>query len=106
MTMGKKYSFDYMDLCWQSDGMILVFWMLGFKPVFSLSSFTLLKRLFSSLLSAIRGVSSAYLGLMFLPTLLTYFICWSLSWEQGPSSGKRKTEKGASPAVCTQKASF
>ena len=42
------------------DAMILVFWMLGFKPAFSLSSFTLIKRLFSSsLLSAIREVSSA-----------------------------------------------
>ena len=35
------------------DAMILVFWMLNFKPVFSLSSFTFIKRLFnSSLLSA------------------------------------------------------
>ena len=30
------------------DAMILVFWMLSFKPIFSLSSFTLVKRLFSS----------------------------------------------------------
>jgi len=30
------------------DAMILVFWMLSFKPTFSLSSITLLKRLFSS----------------------------------------------------------
>ena len=38
------------------DAMILVFWMLSFKPTFSLSSFTFIKRLFStSLLSAIRG---------------------------------------------------
>ena len=38
-----------------SDVMILVFWMLNFKPAFSLSSFTFIKRLFSSsLLSAIR----------------------------------------------------
>ena len=29
------------------DAMILVFWMLSFKPTFSLSSFTLIKRLFS-----------------------------------------------------------
>ena len=37
------------------DSMILVFWMLSFKPAFSLSSFTFIKRLFnSSLLSAIR----------------------------------------------------
>ena len=39
------------------DAMILVFWMLSFKPTFSLSSFTFIKRLFScSLLSAIRVV--------------------------------------------------
>ena len=30
------------------DAMILVFWMLSFKPTFSLSSFTYIKRLFSS----------------------------------------------------------
>ena len=41
------------------DAMILVFWRLSFKPAFSLSSFTLIKRLFSaSWLSAIRVVSS------------------------------------------------
>ena len=43
------------------DAMILVFWMLSLKPTFSLSSFTFIKRLFSSSLSAIRVVSSAYL---------------------------------------------
>ena len=38
------------------DAMILVFWMLSFKPPFSLSSFTFNKRLFSSSsLSAIKG---------------------------------------------------
>ena len=46
------------------DAMILVFWMLSFKPVFSLSYFTFIKRLFSSSLSAIRVVSSAYLRLL------------------------------------------
>ena len=46
------------------DVMISVFWMLSFKPTFSLSSFILIKRLFSSsLLSAVRVVSSAYLKL-------------------------------------------
>ena len=45
--------------------MILVFWMLSFKPAISLSSFTLIKRLFSSSsFSAIRVVSSAYLELL------------------------------------------
>ena len=39
------------------DAMILVFWMLSFKPVFSLSSFTFIKKLFSSSsLSAIKVV--------------------------------------------------
>ena len=46
------------------DTMVLVFWMLSFKPAFSLSSFTFIKRFFSSLLSAISVVSSAYLSLL------------------------------------------
>ena len=45
----------------QLDAMILVFWTMIFKPTFSCSSFTFIKRLYSSLLSAIRVVSSAYL---------------------------------------------
>ena len=49
------------------DAMILVFWMLSFKPTFSLSSFTFIKRLFSFLLSAISVVSSAYLRLLIFP---------------------------------------
>ena len=54
------------------DAMILVFWMLSFKPTYSLCSFTFIKRLFSSSsLSAIRVVSSAYLRLLiFLPAIL------------------------------------
>ena len=54
------------------DAMILVSWMLNVKPAFSLSFFTLIKRLFSSSsLSAIRMVSSAYLRfLIFLPAIL------------------------------------
>ena len=47
------------------DVMILVFWMLSFRPTFSLSSFTFFKRLFSSFsLSAIRVVASTYLRLL------------------------------------------
>ena len=38
--------------------------MLSFKPTFLLSSFTFIKMLFSSLLSAIRVVLSAYLRLL------------------------------------------
>ena len=47
------------------DAMIFVFRMLSFKPTFSFSSFTFIKRLFSfSLLSAVRVVSSTYLRLL------------------------------------------
>ena len=47
------------------DAMTFVFWMSSFKPAFSPSSFTLIKRLFSSSsLSALRVVSSAYLRLL------------------------------------------
>ena len=66
-----------------SDGTrchILVFWMLSFKPTFSLSSFTFVKRLFnSSSFSAIRVVSSAYLRLLILTLLKSEFI---LQWKK------------------------
>ena len=54
------------------DAMFFIFWMLSFMSTFSLSSFTFIKRLFSSFsLSAIRVVSSAYLRLLlFLPAIL------------------------------------
>ena len=68
------------------DAMIFVFWMLSFKPTFSLS-FTFIKRLFSSSsLSAIRVVSTAYLRL-FLPAILiparnvTYLILFLTLWD-------------------------
>ena len=54
------------------DVMMLLFWMLSFKPAFH-SSLTLIKRLFSSSsFSVIRVVSSAYLRLLiFLLAVLT-----------------------------------
>src|SRR5574341_549005 len=54
--------------------------MLSFKPTFSLSSFTFIKRGFSSSsLSAIRVVSSAYLRLLiFFPAILIP-VCSSMS---------------------------
>ena len=67
------------------DAMILVFWMFSFKPTFSLSSFTFIKRLFSSsLLSAKRVivicisevidiVSKIYLLCYFSPRFLAVF---------------------------------
>ena len=54
------------------DAMIFIFWILSFKPNFSLSSVTFIRRLFSSSsLAAIKVVSSAYLRLLiFLPAIL------------------------------------
>ena len=61
------------------DAMILVFSMLSFKPVFSLSSFTFIKRLFSSsLLSDIR-VSFAYLSLLVFIQAILIPVCASSS---------------------------
>ena len=59
--------------------MIFVFWMLNFKPAFSLTFFTFIKRLFSySSPSAIRVVWSAYLRLLlFLPAIL--ILAWASS---------------------------
>ena len=54
------------------DAMIFVFWMLSFKPAFSLSSFIFNHRLFSSSSdSTIKEVSSAFLKILtFLPAIL------------------------------------
>ena len=62
------------------DANILVSWMLSFKPTFSLSSFTFIKRLFSSSsLSAIRVVSSAYLRLLIFLLAILIPACASSS---------------------------
>ena len=54
------------------DAMILSFFMLSFKPAFSLSFFTLIKTFFNSFsLSAFRMVSSAYLKFLVLQSLWT-----------------------------------
>ena len=54
-------------------------WMLSFKPTFSVSSFSFIKRLFSSLLSAIRVVSSAYLRLLIFLLAILIPACASSS---------------------------
>ena len=62
-----------------TDGMILAFWMLSFKPTFPLSSFTFIQRLFSYSLSAIRVVSSAYLTLLIFLLAILIPACASSS---------------------------
>ena len=61
------------------DVIILVYWMLSFKPTFSFSSFTFIKRLFSSSLSDIRVVSSAYLRLLIFLLAVLIPACASFS---------------------------
>ena len=62
------------------DAMIFVFGMLSFKPAFSLSYFTLIKRLFSSSsLSAIRVALSVYLRLLIFLLAILIPACASSS---------------------------
>ena len=75
------------------DAMILFFWMSIFKPAFSLSSFTFIKRLFSSL-SAIRVVSSVYLRLLifFLAILIPGCVSSSLAFHMMHSAHRSKKQ--------------
>jgi len=53
------------------EAMILVYWMLSFKPAFSLSVIFIRRLFSSSLLSAIRVMLFVYLRLLlFLPAIL------------------------------------
>ena len=65
------------------DAMIFVFWMLSFRPVFSLSSWTFIMRLFrSSSLSAIKVVLYVYLKLFIFPpaTLIPIHPAQHFAW--------------------------
>jgi len=62
------------------DTMIFIFLMLNFKPAFSLSTFTFIKRLFSSsLFSTIRLLLSAYLRLLIFLLAILIPACASSS---------------------------
>ena len=64
----------------ESDAMIFVFWMLSFKTTFSLSSFTFIKKFFSSSsLFAIRVVSSAYMRILIFLLVILIPACASSS---------------------------
>ena len=80
VTKSQTWLSNWNELNWTElmgvDAMIFVFWMLHFKPAFSLSSFTFFNRLFSySSFFAIRVVSSAYLRLLiFLMAIFKVFL--------------------------------
>ena len=68
-------SIVFQSLCnevMELDAIIFVFWMLSFKPTFSLSSFTFIKRLFSFLFAFWHkcGVICILRLLIFLPAIL------------------------------------
>ena len=80
----------YLPWIMRPDAMILVFWMLSFKSALFFFSFTF-KRLFSSsLLSAIRVVSSAYPRLLiFLLAILIHLIKIPLYIYSGTTEYKK-----------------
>ena len=65
------------------DAMIFVFWMLSFKPTFSLSSFTFIKRFFSS-----SSLFRLDCGAIYLREQLTS-IHWSLTVECDAKRGRK-----------------
>ena len=79
------------------NAMSFVLWMLSFKPTFSLSSFTFIKRLFSFSLSAISVVSSAYLRLLIF--LLAILIPACASSYQAPAAAAAKSLQSC-PILC------
>jgi len=82
------------------DVMIIVYWMLSFKP----SSFTLIKRFFSSFsFYAIRVVSSAYLKLLIflLTILITACNSSSPAFCMMSSAYKLNTQSDNKQACCT-----
>ena len=100
------FHFLHIYLSW-SDGTRwhdLSFWMLSFKPTFSLSSFTFIKRLFnSSSLSPIRVASAAYLkSLVFLPRISIPACDWSsLAFHMMCSAQKLNKQSESIQPWCT-----
>ena len=82
----------------------LRFWMLSFKPAVSVSSFTFIKRLLSSsLISAIRVVSSAYVRILIflLAILIPVWASSSLAFHIMSSAGKLNKQGDNIQPWCT-----
>ena len=61
------------------DAMVLVFWILSFTSAFPPFSFTFIRRLFNSSLSAVNVVSLAYLKLLIFLLAVLILACASFS---------------------------
>ena len=82
----------------------LRFWMLSFKPAVSVSSFTFIKKLLSSsLISAIRVVSSAYVRILIflLAILIPAWASSSLAFHIMSSAGKLNKQGDNIQPWCT-----
>ena len=77
------------------DDMILVFWMLSFKPTFSLSTFTFIKRLFSS---------SLILPLWFYSIFNTFDLNIVCTWAAGDGLVTKSCSTLATPWTVAHKA--
>ena len=87
------------------DAMILVFWMLNFKPTFSLSSFTFIERFFSSSsLSAVRMIYryiyNVYILRLHIPTFFTD------AWSKMLQGCLGTWVSGACPWMCRHGAGY
>ena len=104
-------SFVSPSICHQMmgvDAMIFVYWMLSFKPAFSLSAFTFIKRLFSSSwLSLITVVSSAYVRLLIflLAILIPAYASSSPIFHMMYSAYKLKEVLNLEPVCCSTSSS-
>ena len=82
------------------DAMIFIFKILSFKPAFSLSSFTFIKRIFCSSLFAIRVVSSEYLRLLILLPGILISDCASSSLAFCMNFEQKLSKQGDSRQPC------
>ena len=93
---GKLATSTHPPICHEEMGLdatVFIFWTLSVEPAFLPSSFALIKRLFSSSLSAIRVVSSAYLGLLIFLQAIRIPACASSSPAFHMMSSEYKVNK-------------
>ena len=86
------------------DTIMFIFWLLSYKPAFSLPSFTLIKKLFSSSsLSAVRMVSFAYLRVLIflLAVLIPAWASFSLAFCLMNSAYKLNKQGDKIQPFCT-----
>ena len=82
------------------DAMTFIFWMLSFKPTFSLSSFTFIKRLFSS--SSLVRWKQLWNSLNILWHCLSFGLEWKLTFSSHAATAKFSKFAGILNAALSQ----